>query len=309
MTLQDRLLANIKKPLILAHLAFSGLYFVFAFLGSWAKRKEGEYSAFEFFGGTGFGIIGVALGVVLILLALMRLGGYSKVLPGLGVEQLTLAIGLAATVNLFAFVFGWLPVLPVKKDPAGTGWAIVAAYWPASFIPQLGIITLARTKPNKGIRPLSDTNRTTLSFLTLVASAGVIAFPFMTWLKIGALKLSTFDGRTECDALGCKEILGKGASGPRFGYLLLIAGIVIGFTALMRIRPKGLAEPGPNLLLSHCLFIVALTTFLIPIAMLITTLQNERMSAGIGLWLSLVSAAVLILLSLYENHLRGAKAA
>ena len=77
----------------------------------------------------------------------------------------------------------------------------------------------------------------------------------------------------------------------------------------MRIRPKGLAEPGPNLLLSHCLFIAALTTFLIPIAMLITTLQNERMSAGIGLWLSLVSAAVLILLSLYENHLRGAKGA
>ena len=53
MTLQDRLLENIKKPLVLAHLAFSGLYFVFAFLGSWAKRKEGSYGAFEFFGGTG----------------------------------------------------------------------------------------------------------------------------------------------------------------------------------------------------------------------------------------------------------------
>jgi hypothetical protein len=309
MTLQDRLLTNIKKPLVLAHLVFAGSYFVFALLGTWAKRKEGGYSAFEFFGGTGFGIIGVALGVVLVLLALMRLGGYSKVLPGLGVEQLTLAIGLASLVNIFAFIFGWLPVLPVKKDPAGTGWAIVAAYWPASFIPQLGIITLARTKPNKGIRPISNTNRTVLSFLTLVASAGVIAFPFMTWLKIGALNLSTFDGRNECDALGCKDILGKGASGPRLGYLLLLAGIVIGFTALMRIRPKGLAEPGANLLLSHCLFIVGLTTFLIPVAMLITTLQNERMSAGIGLWLSLVSGAVLILLSLYENRLRGAKGA
>ena len=311
MTLQQRLLANVKNPFVLAHLVFAGLYFVFVFLGSWAKRKQGDYDAFEFLGGAGFGILGVALGIALILLALMRLTGYSKVLPGLGVEQLTLALGIAATVNVFAFIFGWLPVLPVSKDPAGTGWALVGAYWPASFIPQLGLLTVARTRPSKGVKPLSVVDRTAVSLLALVASVGVIAFPFMTWLKIGALKLSTFDGRNECKELGdvCIDALGKGASGPRLGYLLLIMGSVVGFAALMRLRPKGLAEPGPNLLLSHCLFVIGLTAFLIPLAMLITTFQNDRMDAGIGLWLSLASGALLILISVYENYRRGAQGA
>ena len=118
MTLQQRLLANLKNPWVLAHLILAGGYLVFVLVGDWAKRKEGSYDAFEFFGGTGFGILGVAVGIALWLLALMRFAGYSKVLPGLGVEQLTLALGVFATVNIFAFVFGWLPVLPEKR-PCG----------------------------------------------------------------------------------------------------------------------------------------------------------------------------------------------
>jgi len=311
MTPQERLLANVKNPFVLAHLVFAGLYFVFVLLGEWAKRKESNYDAFEFLGGAGFGILAVAIGAALCILALMRLAGYSKVLPGLGVEQLTLALGLIATVNIFAFVFGWLPVLPVKKDPAGTGWALVAAYWPASFIPQLGIITVARTRPAKGVKPLSNVDRSSISLLTLVAAVGVIVFPFMTWLKVGALKLSTYDGRNECKELGdvCVDTLGKGASGPRLGYLLLIVGIVVGFAALLRLRPKGLAEPGPNLLLSHCLFGMGLVALTIPLAMLITTMQNDRIEAGTGLWLSLASGALLVLISIYENYRRGAKGA
>ncbi len=311
MTLQQRLASNVKNPFVIAHLVFAGTYFVFVFLGDWAKRKDASYDAFGFYGGTGFGILAFAAAIALCILALMRLTGYSKVLPGLGVEQLTLALGLFATVNIFAFVFGWLPVLPVKKDPAGTGWGLVAAYWPASFIPQIGILSLARTRPGKGIKPLSTVDRNAVSLLTLVAAVGVIVFPFMTWLKVGALKLSTYDGRTECKELGdiCVETLGKGASGPRLGYLLLIIGAVVGFAALMRLRPKGLAEPGPNLLLSHCLFGMGLTAFLIPLAMIITTTQNDRMAAGTGLWLSLASGALMIVISIYENYRRGAKAA
>ena len=154
-------------------------------------------------------------------------------------------------------------------------------------------------------------DRTTVSLLALVAAVGVVVFPFMTWLKIGALKLSTFDGRNECAEMGdiCIDTLGKGASGPRLGYLLLIIGIVVGVAALMRMRPKGLAEPGPNMLLSHCLFGMGLTAFLVPLAMIITTTQNEAIAAGTGLWLSLASGALMIAVSIYENYRRGAKAA
>ena len=87
------------------------------------------------------------------------------------------------------------------------------------------------------------------------------------------------------------------------------SGLVVGVAALMRLRPKGLAEPGPNMLLSHCLFGMGLTAFLIPLAMIITTTQNEAIEAGIGLWLSLVSGALMIAVSVYENYRRGAKAA
>ena len=89
----------------------------------------------------------------------------------------------------------------------------------------------------------------------------------------------------------------------------VIIGAVVGFAALMRLRPKGLAEPGPNMLLSHCLFGMGLTAFLVPLAMIITTTQNERLEAGTGLWLSLVSGALMIAVSIYENYRRGAKAA
>ena len=97
MTLQQRLLTNARNPFVLAHLVFAGMYFVFVIAGDWAKRgKEGSFDAFHSLGGAGFGILGVAVGVALCLLALMRLAGYSKVFPGLGVEQLTLALGLFA---------------------------------------------------------------------------------------------------------------------------------------------------------------------------------------------------------------------
>mgnify|MGYP001195983938 FL=1 len=43
--------------------------------------------------------------------------------------------------------------------------------------------------------------------------------------------------------------------------------------------------------------------------MIITTAQDDRVEAGIGLWLSLASGALMIAVSIYENYRRGAKAA
>ena len=43
--------------------------------------------------------------------------------------------------------------------------------------------------------------------------------------------------------------------------------------------------------------------------MIITTTQNEAIEAEVfGLWLSLVSGALMIAVSVYENYRRGAKA-
>ena len=85
---------NHHKLLSYAHLILAGGYLVFALVGSWAKRGSG-YGAFSSDGGTGFGIIGVVLGAILVLCAIFRIIGRAQVLPGLGVEQLTIIIGLS----------------------------------------------------------------------------------------------------------------------------------------------------------------------------------------------------------------------
>ena len=95
---------NLKRALQLAHLAFATIYLIFVLFGSWAKRSDPDKGVFSSDGGTGFGIIAVVLGVLLVGLAIMRIMGRSHVLPGLGVEQLTIVLGLAATLNLIAFV-------------------------------------------------------------------------------------------------------------------------------------------------------------------------------------------------------------
>jgi hypothetical protein len=286
---------NLKRILQFVHLLLVVLYLTFVLFGPWAKRDVDE-GVFSSDGGTGFGIIAVVLGVAILVLAIMRLMGLSKVLPGLGVEQLTVVLGTAATVNLIAFITGWLAVTPFS---AGTGWAIVAAYFPTSFIPQVGLLTLSATEPGT-VKPLSVKNRRMFSAIVLLAGAGVALFPFLTYLGEGNLSLSAFDGATSNEF---------GVSGPRLGYILLIVGAVVFVAAAMRLRPQGLAEPGANLLHSQCLFGAGLIAFLVPLAMLISIMSNDlSLDIGVGLWLGLLAGAVLLTVAVIENRQRGANA-
>ena len=147
-------------------------YLYFVLFGKWAKRGDPDLGAFAAKGGAGFGIIAVVLGVVLVGLALMRIAGKTKVLPGLGVEQLTVILGLSAVINLIAYVVGWLAVFPT-----GTGWGIPAAYFPASMIPQIGLLTVAMAEPSQGIKPFDGANRRVFSLIALLAGVGVALFP------------------------------------------------------------------------------------------------------------------------------------
>ncbi len=281
---------NAKRFLELLHLLLAALYLWFVLFGKWAKRGDPDESAFSADGGAGFGIIAVVLGVMLVGLALMRIAGKSKVLPGLGVEQLTIALGLAATLNVIGYIVGWLAVFPT-----GTGWGVAAAYLPASMIPQIGLLTLSGTEPGTGIRPLEAGQRRVYSAIAIVAAAGVALFPFLTWLKSGSVTLAAFDGRS-----------GNPTSGPRLAYILLILGVIVFVAGMMRLRPRGLAEPGPNLLLSHALFAAALSALLLPLATLISVFMKDGLDPGIGLWLGLVAGLVLVVVALAENKSRGA---
>lgn len=282
---------NLKRALQLAHLVFASLYLIFVLFGKWAKGSP-DQGVFASEGGAGFGIIAVVLGVALVGLALLRIMGRTRVLPGLGVEQLTVALGLAATLNLIGFIVGWLAIEPFS---AGTGWGVVAAYFPASFIPQVGLLTLSAAEPDAAVQPLSDGSRRTLSLVAVLAGAGVALFPYLTWMSSGPVSLAGFDGGA-----------GDSINGPRLSYILLVVGAVVFVGALMRMRPAGLAEPGPNLLLGHALFIAGLVAFVLPLSTLITIFQTDGLDPGVGLWLGLLAGAVLLAVAVVENRQRRA---
>ena len=290
---------NHNRLLAYAHLLMAGGYLVFTLVGPWAKRGE-SYGVFSSDGGTGFGIIGFILAIILVIMAVMRLAGRSQVVRGLGVEQLTLIVGVAAWLNLICFIVGWLPIFEQgegrRRGVPGTGWGVVGAYFTVSQIPLLlSPLTLGIPSPSKGIKSLSDSKRHAFSATTIICGVGLIAFPYLAWVTSGSIELSAFDGRN-----------GNPTSGPRFGYLLFAIGVTLVIAGLMRLRPKGLAEPGPNLLLSHCLLGAAVVALTMPLGIIISCLQRSGLDIGIGTWLTLASCLVLIGLVISENRTRNA---
>ena len=290
---------NHNRLLAYAHLLMAGGYLVFTLVGPWAKRGE-SYGVFSSDGGTGFGIIGFILAIILVIMAVMRLAGRSQVVRGLGVEQLTLIVGVAAWLNLICFIVGWLPIFEQgegrRRGVPGTGWGVVGAYFTVSQIPLLlSPLTLGIPSPSKGIKSLSDSKRHAFSATTIICGVGLIAFPYLAWVTSGSIELSAFDGRN-----------GNPTSGPRFGYLLFAIGVTLVIAGLMRLRPKGLAEPGPNLLLSHCLLGAAVVALTMPLGIIISCLQRSGLDIGIGTWLTLASCLVLIGLVISENRTRSA---
>jgi hypothetical protein len=281
------------KILGVLHLVLAVAHLVFVLFAPWVKRNGVSYGIFDKDGAAGFGIIALILAVILVLLAIMRLLGRTKVLPGLGVEQLTVVCGTAATLNMISFVVGWKAVFP-----GSTGWAVPAAYFSGSLIPQIGLLTVSAAEPARGIAPLADARRRSLSLLVLVAGLGVFIFPFLSWLRGGGVSLSTFT------SLNAENTI----SGPRFGYLLITLGAAVVVAAAMRLRPQGLAEPGPNMLLSHALFGVGVVCTLVPLATLLSVLRLKGVNAGVGLWLALIAGLVLIAAAVTENKARQAVA-
>ncbi|MEM7094437.1 MAG: hypothetical protein AAF567_15655 [Actinomycetota bacterium] len=281
---------GLMRILQLVHLLLAVLYLLFALFGKWAKRGDPDEGVFSADGGSGFGIVAVLLAVALLVLAVMRLMGRTRVLPGLGVEQLTVILGIAAWMNMIAFFVGWLATFE-----AGTGWGVVAAYFPASIIPQVGLLTLSAAEPDGAVQP-ADAGRTrVISILAAAAGAGVALFPFLTWITDGSVSLSAMDERS-----------GNPLSGPRFGYILLICGAIVFVAAIMRLRPRGLAEPGPNALLGHALIAAGAVAVVIPISTWISAVRLPlELSGGAGLYLGLLAGLAMIVLGYLENRSRG----
>ena len=281
---------SLMMILKLVHLLLAVLYVLFALFGKWTKRGDPDLGVFHAEGGTGFGIVAVVLAFALLALAFMRLAGRTRVLPGLGVEQLTVILGIAAWMNMIAFMVGWLATFP-----AGTGWGAVAAYFAASIIPQVGMLTLSAAEPDAQVQPIEAGKRRIFSIAAAATGAGLVLFPFLAWLTAGDISLSAMD-----------ESAGNPRSGPRFGFILFIAGIIVCVGALMRLRSRGLAEPGPNALLGHALIAAGAVAIVIPISTWISIVRFPAdLGAGIGLWLGLLTGVAMVAIGFTENRSRG----
>lgn len=284
---------KLAKLLPTLHLVCAVLYLAFVVLGPWAKRDDPEtreeivYGAYDSMGGAGWAILATIIGIVLVGLALLRLAGTKRLLPGVGVEQATLVFGAAAIAVCIGYIVGWMSVTPFQ---GGRGWAPWAAYFPASFIPQFGLLTVAMKEPVQGQKPVPSGLRMVLSVVTALLGAGVVGFPFLAWLSSGSVSLSGVD-----------------TGGPRLSYMLFIVGAVILVASLMRLRPRGLAEPGPNLLLSHALLIAGVVVLVLPLGVILSvSMTSLNLNVGIGTWLTLAAAVGLIVVAIVENRARGA---
>lgn len=277
------------------HLLLAALYLIFVLVGPWTKQDGETFGFASGDGGTGFGIIALILAIALVALAVLRFTGRTRIVPGLGVEQLTVILGLAAWMNIIAFLVGWLKLYPAD----GTGWGTVAAYFPASIIPQLGMLTLSAAEPDTEVSAIDDGRRRAFSIGAVVAGAGVALFPFLSWVSVDGISLTALEPGSE-----------EGPSAPRFGFILLIVGIVVAVAGLMRLRKQGLAEPGPNALLSHALIAAGAIAVLIPVAAFISAGQAPvDTGTGVGLWLGLLAGVAMVAIGIVETTARGARGA
>ncbi|GIR36292.1 MAG: hypothetical protein CM15mP49_16770 [Actinomycetota bacterium] len=182
----------------------------------------------------------------------------------------------SAWLNLICFVVGWLPIFEYgqgrRRGVPGTGWGVVGAYLLSPQIPLLlSPLTLGIPSPSRGIKALEANKRQAFSVTTVICGIGLIIFPYLAWVASGSVELSALMEEMEIllpTKIWLPIVRNWGSS--------VIAG-------LMRLRPKGLAEPGPNLLLSHCLLGAAVLALTMPLGIIISCFQRSGLDIELEL--------------------------
>ena len=92
--------------------------------------------------------------------------------------------------------------------------------------------------------------------------------------------------------------------------VFFVIGVFVVVGGLMRLRKQGLAEPGPNALLSHVVIAGGFVAVIVPVAALISAGQAPvDTGAGVGLWLGLLAGAAMVAVGVIETNARGARGA
>ena len=201
----------------------------------------------------------------------------------MGGNQILLAMGFASFTTILSFLIiihsGSFRDLGQIR---GAGWGAAGAGLIAYFLPQ-AVMAGCGLLGASSSTPINQSDKQKVGFVVFISGALIAIAPLLQWFK-------TEEGTWT----------GYEPGAPRMGCMLLAFGTVMALTGFMRLRPQGLAEPGGRLAHPHLQTIVSLCVISPLIGWLITAAQRDDMSTGIGVWIGLISAIVLLGVSVFE---------
>ncbi len=274
-----------NKILSAVRVGFAVLFLWLVLAGNWVNLKNESFGVFDSQGGAGFGIVAVVLGALMVLVSLTLAAEKEFTIKPLamGGNQILLAMGFASFTTILSFLIivhsGSFRALGQVR---GAGWGAAGAGLVAYFLPQAVMAGFGLLGASSSTQ-INQSDKQKIGFVVLVSGALIAISPLFEWFK-------TEEGAWT----------GYEPGAPRMGFLLLAFGGVMTLVGFMRLRPQGLAEPGGRLSHPHLQTIVSLSVIFPLIGWIITGLQRDDMSTGIGVWIGLISAIVLLGVSVFE---------
>ena len=273
------------KIVSVVRVVFAILFLWLVLAGNWVNLKNESFGVFDSQGGAGFGIVAAVLGVLMLLVSLTLAAEKEFTIKpiAMGGNQILLSMGFASLTTVLAFLIivhsGSFRAL---GEVRGAGWGAAGAGLVAYFLPQVVIAGFGFLGVSSST-PLDEADRQKIGFAVFVSGALIAAAPLFEWFK-------TEEGAWT----------GYEPGAPRMGFLLLALGGTMALVGFMRLRPKGLVEPGGRLSHPHLQTVVSMSVISSLIGWLITGFQRDDMSTGIGVWIGLIAGILLLGVSVFE---------
>ena len=265
---------NAVRVLALVRIVMSSLFLWMVLAGNWVNYKNESFSVFDSSGGSGFGVVVTILGVLMVIISLLMLSEHEIKLGKLAVGggQILLILSVAAFTTILSFlIIVHSGAFRDLSDVRGAGWGAAGACLTAYMFPQVVIMGIAFLGEATSTS-LKDQDKQIFSFVTLVSGIVVVISPLFKW----------FGNETEVWS-------GYEPGAPRMGFLLLLLGVGMALVGAMRLRSKGLAEPGGRLSHPHLQIVAGMAIASPVLGWIITNSQREDFSIGFGPWLALVA--------------------
>ena len=273
------------KIVSVVRVVFAILFLWLVLAGNWVNLKNESFGVFDSQGGAGFGIVAAVLGVLMLLVSLTLAAEKEFTIKpiAMGGNQILLSMGFASLTTVLTFLIivhsGSFRAL---GEVRGAGWGAAGAGLVAYFLPQVVIAGFGFLGVSSST-PLDEADRQKIGFAVFVSGALIAVAPLFEWFK-------TEEGAWT----------GYEPGAPRMRFLLLALGGTMALVGFMRLRPKGLVEPGGRLSHPHLQTVVSMSVISSLIGWLITGFQRDDMSTGVGVWIGLIAGILLLGVSVFE---------